>query len=778
MSARARTSRLLGRLVAVATVAGGLVSLAGAAGAAGADPAPPPPVFETKTSGIAQLYPGVVTAADLDADGIVDVASTAASTARVYIHTGTGDGTFESSSRQVGSAAYDVTAGDVDGDGDLDLVTADFDNDSVTIVQNSATGFESSGETLPLLGRYPQAVAIGDFVEGGLPEIVVTTGGGVSAGVEMLTDNGSGYDDEYVVTTGRPYDLAIADLDGDGHLDLATTDPGDGTDGYFVSIHLGHGDGTFTTSSVPVAAYPAEVATGDVDGDSDIEVLASVGSELVVVDRDQVAGTWSGTDLDLASAASTDGVTAADLDGDGTEEIVVTEGAGAANPANRHIEIFRHDGAASWPRWGLIDPGAALNPLAVAPADFDGDADIDLVVADGAYDGGADALTTYLNGGTSAGADTTAPVSTDDVPSTAVHAPVTVTLSATDAGGSGVKEIRYTKGTTPSEPTVSSTLYDPASKPTLVNGEKIRYFAVDNAGNAEAPHTSAAAQVTATVSTPAIGGSPVVGQTLSASATVQPAGATPSYQWQRIDSGGARVPISGATGAMYQVQTADIGQRLGVQVAVAPSGYAPASSESVPTAAVTAAPTTTPSPPITGLTVRAVGGVRVGETRVAETSVDGDPTVTLSYQWQAAGLNGSWVNLTGPGTTSRSYELPPGVMKINVRVVVLATRGTAQALAISAPLVILPGNHDAKKLRIKGKLVVGGKLRAVFKDQVVPEGAKVTYAWVIGGNEYRLTGKRITVPKGAAGKKVIVDIRITAPGYHNQQLRSPAERIA
>ena len=76
-------------------------------------------------------------------------------------------------------------------------------------------------------------------------------------------------------------------------------------------------------------------------------------------------------------------------------------------------------------------------------------------------------------------------------------------------------------------------------------------------------------------------------------------------------------------------------------------------------------------------------------------------------------------------------------------------------------------------LRITGDPTVGGKLTARFRDIIKPKGLEVTYHWVIGGNEIRLTGKTITVPKGAAGKKVIVDVRLTAPGYHNQQMRSP-----
>ncbi len=98
--------------------------------------------------------------------------------------------------------------------------------------------------------------------------------------------------------------------------------------------------------------------------------------------------------------------------------------------------------------------------------------------------------------------DSQAPTSTDDVPATPQHGPVTVTLSATDAPASsgdsaGVAAIYYELGPNPADPTPASARYDAAAKPVLNQGEKIRYFAVDAAGNAEAVKTSRSAQVDA-----------------------------------------------------------------------------------------------------------------------------------------------------------------------------------------------------------------------------------------------------------------------------------------
>jgi DNA-binding beta-propeller fold protein YncE len=86
--------------------------------------------------------------------------------------------------------------------------------------------------------------------------------------------------------------------------------------------------------------------------------------------------------------------------------------------------------------------------------------------------------------------DRAAPTTTDDVPATSPTAPVTVTLTATDAGGAGVARTYYTKGVNPAAPTTASSVYSAAAKPALAKGERIRYFSTDNAGNAEPEHGS------------------------------------------------------------------------------------------------------------------------------------------------------------------------------------------------------------------------------------------------------------------------------------------------
>ncbi len=119
---------------------------------------------------------------------------------------------------------------------------------------------------------------------------------------------------------------------------------------------------------------------------------------------------------------------------------------------------------------------------------------------DGSYTGQAFQSDASSNTGQSSATPTflidTQPLSsTDDVPGGWVNQHVTVTLTAGDTGGSGVDKTYYTTGAAPADPTTGSSVYDSAAKPVLADGEQIKYFSTDTAGNAEGVETSPAAQV-------------------------------------------------------------------------------------------------------------------------------------------------------------------------------------------------------------------------------------------------------------------------------------------
>lgn len=135
---------------------------------------------------------------------------------------------------------------------------------TITRAARSAVAESLEGRTLMSItfgdptenGGVPSPIGIvkGDFNEDGKVDVAVagtsTSGGTRSGVVGVYLGNGNG-------TFGAPtlladpgsrqaYDLVVADLNGDGHLDLAVTNPLDGT----ISVYLGKGDGTFQTPRI------------------------------------------------------------------------------------------------------------------------------------------------------------------------------------------------------------------------------------------------------------------------------------------------------------------------------------------------------------------------------------------------------------------------------------------------------------------------------------------------------------------------------------------------
>jgi len=167
----------------------------------------------------------------------------------------------------------------------------------------------------------------------------------------------------------------------------------------------------------------------------------------------------------------------------------VTPGPGVYN-ADQSVKLTAEAGAKIAFTTGGT-PVTATSPQYTGPIAVSAGQTIDALAIDAAGNvGPATGPLTYV-------IDKAAPTTRDNVGAGFSASDVTVTLTALDGAGTGVKETWYT--TDGSEPSLadnpSRRLYDPASKPTLAEGQAIRYFSIDNAGNAEAVKSSAAVKV-------------------------------------------------------------------------------------------------------------------------------------------------------------------------------------------------------------------------------------------------------------------------------------------
>ncbi|HYR27896.1 MAG TPA: VCBS repeat-containing protein, partial [Thermoanaerobaculia bacterium] len=221
------------------------------------------------------LGPYDVIAADLNGDGIPDAVTANTLHSTISVLFGNANGTLQEAQVLFADAgAYRVIAADLNGDQHLDLVSANLDSETISVLHNRGDGTfhpAAAYETSPA----PAALSAGDIDGDGDRDLLVSSPD--SGVVDVFLNAGNGTFVRGTEIDGRaPGQTVLADLNADGKLDVALVDredPVEGVEGHLTLRH-GNGDGTFgAATSFAAGTGPRAFATGDFNGDGEIDLL-------------------------------------------------------------------------------------------------------------------------------------------------------------------------------------------------------------------------------------------------------------------------------------------------------------------------------------------------------------------------------------------------------------------------------------------------------------------------------------------------------------------------
>nr|MBA3728726.1 VCBS repeat-containing protein [Actinomycetota bacterium] len=327
---------------------------------------------------------------DLDSDGDPDLVviseGTSYTNSVVDLYFNDGGGTFAHTTAAGGYGPRKLVVADLDGDDDPDLALSNYWRNDISVLRNKGDGTFAS-EARYTVGSEPNGIDAADLdADGDLDLSVVrydpSTG---KVKVHLLTNSGAGVF-ALVKTIGLAFNtqgppvVAGTDLDGDGDPDLAVAGGGDQV---YVLKNAG---GLSFTQQVFTGGFSAfDILATDVDLDGDADLLTpTYGSDTgeITLLRNQGAGTFS-PPVTIESGRNPHDVAAADFSGEGRPDLAV---------ANRitdtgSIHPQRADGSFAIPP---IHATSSELPNALASADFDGDGDVDVAEGDvGLYEAGA-----------------------------------------------------------------------------------------------------------------------------------------------------------------------------------------------------------------------------------------------------------------------------------------------------------------------------------------------------------------------------------------------------
>ncbi len=275
--------------------------------------------------------PNAVVVADVNEDGRLDIVTANYGTNSVGVLLGAAGGSFAPANTYgVGAASgpYGVAVGDVDNDGHPDIVSANYGSHTVGVLVGLGGGGFAPVSTYSTGAKsYPSSVVIADLDHDGRPDLATASYGAHAVGLLRGLASGGfqAFANRLFTTSSRPTDISLADINRDGWPDLVTSND----DSNSVGVLTSSGSGNFFDSTYATGAMgPLGVAVGDVTGDGRPDyVTANTYTTLpasnVTVFVPGAGSTPTSTRYGTTTPSSASDVALGDLNGDGRLDIVM-----------------------------------------------------------------------------------------------------------------------------------------------------------------------------------------------------------------------------------------------------------------------------------------------------------------------------------------------------------------------------------------------------------------------------------------------------------------------
>lgn len=366
-------------------------------------------IFSVQSTIYLSTYSSSIDVGDINSDGLTDIVVGGGTLywdgdTKILLNTG-GQFVADQNWTTITSKKSSVKLGDVDGDGDLDLVRGVY-AEGLYLYLNTNNQLVSTDDWNESGGVNPLRIAdisLGDVDNDGDLDVALAMSSSVTPDAVRLFDQGQYSNSGWEATNAYHSEhVRLADFDNDGDVDLALGHDGVSTDdtAYYYGrnmIKLNHNgsislDSAWESDSV---SYLSTIEIGDIDGDGDLDLLQSQPTNYSHITLNS-AGMMSNSDSNplhpgAIDYAFTHDIIFADIDGDGFQDII----SGDYNSQNNILSVEYPPGGpvcdssniASNPQCNGFESDNAIwaspdnkSTYSLAVADYDDDGDLDLAV--------------------------------------------------------------------------------------------------------------------------------------------------------------------------------------------------------------------------------------------------------------------------------------------------------------------------------------------------------------------------------------------------------------